>query len=240
MSNYKCIHSGEFMKMLARRSIAFLLALTGNAALAALSSVTHPAFGPASLTLDSEQGLYWLTPNATTGLSFIEVSALLANDARFVGFRVASLSELASLYSQAGIPDINVPGYGALYGTSENVLGVEYLQSLIGITYSIQQGASQNLAETIAFIGGAFTSPVNGFLSVGIGTVALRPNVATDAGPLSFASAYTTWGALPVGTNAVGVGTWLVSSVPDIPTWASLCLGFGVLTAGRARTRANP
>jgi len=202
-----------------------VLSLSSNAAIAALSSASHPIFGPSSLTKDPDQGLYWLTPNATVGLSFTEVSVMLSTDVRFAGFRVASLSELGTLYAEAGIPDINVPGFGALYGTTENVPGVEFLQSLTGITYHL--GAA--LDETAGFVGDSFVSPVNGFLSVEIGNVALRHNVPTRDGPLSFASAYTTWGSLPVGTQSEGVGTWLVSPIPEPETYAMLLAGLGLL-----------
>lgn len=221
-----------FVRILA---IAFLV-LSGTAAHAGLSSESHPIFGPASLTKDPAQGLFWLTPTATVGLSFVEVSDLLATDSRFAGFRVATLSELETLYTEAGIVDINVPGFGALYGTSENVHGVEYLQGLTGLTYSVQI-AGQSLAETAGFVGNTSINPVNGFLSVEIGNIVLRDNIPTVSGPMSFASAYSTWGSLPVGTQAEGVDTWLVSSVPEPSSWVSLSLG--LLAIGVIRLRAN-
>jgi len=107
-----------------QRVTAALLVVLASDASAVLLSVDHPDFGPGSLTLNTTQGLYWLAPSVTTGLSFVETQALLSGDARFAGFRVASLVELENLYSAAGVPDVNVPGYGALYGTEANVPGV--------------------------------------------------------------------------------------------------------------------
>jgi hypothetical protein len=127
--------------------ITAILVLSSTTTYAGLLSASHPIFGSASLTKDSEQRLFWLTPNATVGLSFMEVANLLATDSRFAGFRVATLAELDTLYAEAGIPNVNVPGFGALYGTSENVPSVEYLQGLTGITYSVHVGG-QTLAET--------------------------------------------------------------------------------------------
>lgn len=222
------------MLTLVRRLFAAILVLASAATYAGLSSASHSIFGPASLTNDPGQGLVWLTPNATVGLSFMEVTNLLATDSRFAGFRVATDSELDMLYAEAGIPNVNVPGFGALYGTSENVPSVEYLQGLVGVTYSVQV-AGQTLTETAGFIGNSFTSPVNGFLSVEIGNLVVRGNVPTSFGAMSFASAYTTWGSLPIGTQAVGVGTWLVSSVPEPSDSASLCLGLLVLGISRLR-----
>ncbi len=222
------------MLTLVRSLITTIFVFASTTTYAGLLSASHPIFGPASLTNDSEQGLFWLTPNATVGLSFMDVTNLLATDSRFAGFRVATLSELDTLYAEAGIQDVNVPGYGALYGTSENVPSVEYLQGFTGITYSIQV-AGQTGVETAGFVGSAFTNPVNGFLSVQIGNLAVRGGVPTSAGPMSFASAYTTWGSLPVGTQAVGVGTWLVSSVPEPSTLSSLCIGLLILVASCMR-----
>lgn len=208
-----------------------LVLLSCDSATAALSTASHPIFGSHSLTQDTQQALYWLTPNETVGLSFAEVVDLLANDIRFQGFRVASTEELATLYTQANIQDINVAGYGALYGTTENVPGGQYLQSLIGITYSTQV-SGQTITETAGFVGSTFISPINGFWSVNIGNVAIRENVPTSSGPMSFASAYTEWGSVPIGTNYVGVGTWLVSSIPEPSQYIYFVLGalsFGIL-----------
>jgi hypothetical protein len=73
---------------------AALLVVFASQASAALLSADHPDFGAGSLTLNTTQGLYWLAPSVTVGLSFVETQALLSGDARFAGFRVASLVEL--------------------------------------------------------------------------------------------------------------------------------------------------
>ena len=219
------------------RLLPLLLASVGSAAVAGLTSVDNPIFGTGAITRDSIQGLDWLTPNATLGLSFVETQALLASDTRFAGFRVATLAELAFLYFEAAIPDINTAGYGALYGTTANVYGVSLLQGLTGITYSIQI-SGQILTETAAFVGEPFTSPFNGFLSVYIGNTVLRPNVLTPSGTISFASAYTTWGSATVGTEYYGVGTWLVASVPEPSQWGLIVGGLFILLGLRARRAA--
>jgi hypothetical protein len=225
---------GKSMLTPVRRLFVSILFLASTAAYAGLSSASHSIFGPASLTNDPGQGLVWLTPNATVGLSFLKVTHLLATDSRFAGFRVATASELEMLYAEAGIPNVNFPGFGALYGTSDNVSSVEYLQGLVGVTYSVQV-AGQTLTETAGFVGDSFTSPANGFLSVEIGNLVVRGNVPTSFGPMSFASAYTNWGSLPIGSQAVGVGTWLVSSVPEPTDFANLLLGLLVLGVSRSR-----
>ena len=212
----------------------FAFALVSTSATASLSPADHPVFGQASLTRDSQSGLDWLTPNETVGLSFTQTKILITTDQRFAGFRVASLNELQGLYLAASIPDINVPGSGALYGTPENVAGVEFLQTLTGITYSVTSGGLK-LNETAGYVGETFISSINGLTSVYIGNVVLRNNVPTQTGPVSFASAYTTWGAMLVGTQTVGVGTWLVTTVPEPSIW--LMFSFGLLALAQRRAR---
>jgi len=74
--------------------------LAGAAALISLDSI----FGPDSVTRDSATDFEWLDLTETAGLSFLEVGALLAGDARFSGFRYATISELDTLMADAGIP----------------------------------------------------------------------------------------------------------------------------------------
>ena len=223
----------RFIANLTMAAISF----AGTAATAALSSANSPVFGQATLTRDIVQGLDWLTPNVTVGLSFDQVQNLLTTDQRFAGFRVASLGELQTLYSEAGILDINAPGFGALYGTQTNVPGVKLLQSLIGTTYSATV-SGQQIAETAGFLGTSFVSPINGFLSVNIGNVVLRENVPTQSGHESFASAYTTWGSLPLGAQTAGVGTWLVTVVPEPSSWLLLSIGLVIIIRQRWRVGA--
>lgn len=216
-------------------SIALSIMYHGTAS-ATLTSASSSTFGAGSLTIDTEQGLYWLTPNATIGLSYSDVQNLLMTDIRFSGFRVASLGELESLYAHAKIPDINVAGIHSFYGTSENVAGVEFLQSLVGTTYAVHVGG-EILIETAGFVGDSFISPINGFQSVYIGNLVLHSNVTTRSGSEDLASAFTTWSASGVHSPTAGVGTWLVSSVPEPSVWAAMLLG--ILIIGVARLRAD-
>jgi hypothetical protein len=234
--------------MIILRTIIFRLVISAflcssNISLAALTLVPNPVFGPSSLTYDSEQELVWLSPNVTRDISFNEVSNLLETDERFIGFRVASRNELELLFAHAGISDINVSGDFGLYGTQENVAGVQFLQSLVGTTYSVMIDGV-NVTETAGFVGDSYVSQINGFKSANIGNIVIRENVITRNGASSFASAYSNWGSLPTGTQAVGVGTWLVSSVPEISMRSSFFLGllmfFGIWTnSSKLNTRYN-
>ena len=146
--------------------LPFALFAWSGQALASLVLASDPAWGPGTLTRDTSTGLGWLSPTATSGLSISQVRGLLQSDARYSGFRVASTSELAGLFTNAGIPDINVAGYGALYGTTANVPGVSALQALVGVTYQYQYSGLGFLYETAGYIDNDFVSPVNGFLAL--------------------------------------------------------------------------
>lgn len=187
--------------------------------------VSSPSFGAGSLTFDSNQNLYWLTPNATVGRSYNQVSDMLATDAQFSGFRYATAAELTNLYFNFGIPDINVYGIG-INGTTTNVPGATILQSFLGVTYT----GGTSLLETAGFVGSPFVSQVNGFTSVYMGDVAIRTDVPTNNGPTTFAYVATTLSSATVGNEYVGVGSWLVSSSVPVPSsWELMALGIFML-----------
>ncbi len=215
--------------------IAVVLAMFSANSFAALSSIDHPAFGQGSITRDSGHSLDWLTPVATKGLSFLDVQGLLQSDLRFAGFRVASNQELQSLFAAAAIPDINDPGNSAYYGTVANVPGVVLLQSLTGVTYSL----CCSLFETAGYLGDPHYSSPGGTLMVKIGNVVLRTNVTSTQGPISFASAFTDWGGASVNATYEGVGTWLVTSVPEPESYALMLAGVGLMGVVARRRKSE-
>lgn len=213
---------------------ALLFGSSCTSSFAALISETHAVFGQPAV-VDTEQNLVWLSPSITVGLSYSEVSNLLIADTRFTGFRWASVLELESLFTHAGIPDINVPGYGAYYGTSGNVAGVIALQSLLGTTYSVHSNGVR-VAATAGFVGTSFRNPINRFESVYIGDITVREDVLTTSGLVDFASASTTWSSIPIGTQVPNAGAWLVASVSSVPepsTVVMLALGLAMLASTR-------
>lgn len=214
-----------------------LLGLSLNA-YADFYKVASPAFGADSLTFDSSQKLYWLTPSATVGKSYNQVSELLVSDAKFSGFRFASVAELGNLYSAFGIPDVN--DYGAVInGTAANVPGATSLQSFLGITYNAHVAGIYLLA-TGGFVGAPFVSSINGFPSVYLGEVVIRINVPTTAVPMSFAYVATELSSATVGSRYEGVGSWLVSDVPEPASWELLASGILVCLSIVARKKASP
>ena len=202
------------------------------------SRVSSPVFGVNSLTFDSVQRLYWLAPSATNGLSFLEVQQLLANEPKFAGFRFASVSELSRLYSEFGIPDIN--DYGTVInGTTANVPGAKALQSYLGISYFIQV-SGVSLFETGGFVGSPYVSSVNGFSSVYIGEIVVRENVRTSSGPLSFGYAATNLSSATIGGRYEGLGSWLVTSVPEPDSVALLAFGLLISVVVVSHKKAKP
>lgn len=192
--------------------VAVLLMLTLGGARAEFS-LSDSVFGSGSVTFDSSQNLNWLTPNATIGKSYTQVTELLANDSRYLGFRYATEVELFNLFSGFGIPDINYDPYSS--GTQANVPGALQLQAFFGITYSFQSG-ELFLYETGGIVGSPFVSPINGFTLVHLGAVTVRQRV-TPGGTTSIADVETNQSGLSPNTGYVGIGSWLVSSVPNDP-----------------------
>ena len=94
---------------------------------AALISIDDPVFGQASVTADTATGLEWLDLTQTTNLSHLQMTALLASDVRFRGWRYATGSEVESLFTDAGISPL-------LCCSTENVAVVTTLQALLGVT----------------------------------------------------------------------------------------------------------
>lgn len=92
---------------------------------AALMSVDS-AFGAGSATRDTESGLEWLDMTESLGLSFDQVNA----DARFGGWRFATLEEIYGLSDHAGLL---FPESGLAEGDG-NFAGIAELGRLLGVT----------------------------------------------------------------------------------------------------------
>ena len=78
------------------------------------------------MTADTATGLEWLDLTQTTNLSHLQVTALLASDVQFEGWRYAASSEVESLFTNAGI--------SLFCCSAENVAPVTNLQALLGVT----------------------------------------------------------------------------------------------------------
>lgn len=98
----------------------------------ALISVDDAVFGPGAVTRDVVTGLEWLDLTFSTNRSFEEMTGVtgpspLEPGGEFAGWRYATVSEIRSLFLDAGIPD--VPGF-----SPANREPVAALMALVGVT----------------------------------------------------------------------------------------------------------
>lgn len=90
------------------------------------------AAGDNALTLDTATKLEWLDLTYTAGMSYKQVSSALSPAGAFGGFRYATVNDVTTLFSDAGIPDIGLRT-AANYTPVNNLLGLEgKLVSLAG------------------------------------------------------------------------------------------------------------
>ncbi len=103
---------------------ACVISLFSYSTNATLVVVDDPVFGVGSIMQDTDSGLEWLALNQTAGQSFNQVSAELGG--LYAGFSYATRASVLTLFTNAGIPDVDV-GSG---GTASNVTAVSNLMSL--------------------------------------------------------------------------------------------------------------
>jgi hypothetical protein len=105
----------------------FMLGLVNNVAAEIVSS-DSTIFGPDSLTTDTETGLSWLDLTLTTQFSKLEMLDVLKKNHSYKGFRMATLAEVSTFLSNAGIN----PELGGWQ--DENFTPFLDLMELIGVT----------------------------------------------------------------------------------------------------------
>ncbi len=165
-----------------------------------LIQASNPSFGLNSVTTDTSTGLSWLDLTASAGLSYQQVIAGTQSGGIFNGFRFATAQEVLGLYTSAGIP-----GTGDYPAADPSI---QSLISLVGATSS-QDGHPQTIGITgTSYSGGQVVSSLDFFYASGVPTYRVS-GVPGDA---------LTYG---VNTSFPGVGSWLVTSVPE-PASASI------------------
>ena len=196
---------------------------------AALIPVDDPLFGPASITADTATDLQWLDLTQTTNLSHLQMDSLIASDMRFVGWRYASGSEVASLFTDAGI---------CFCYSAENIDPVSNLQSLLGVT-STARGAPGS-PDLVLITSSGFYGPVNFSIRPPQATHALfdiqfLPSGITVAGVQGLRPDFTQ----PWDFASPGIGSFLVrAAVPAIPEPSSgILLLVGLAAVGRYSAR---
>ena len=201
------------------------LLLTGVSARANLIQASDPRFGPDSLTIDTSTGLAWLDVNLGTGLSYEQVLADTQPGGLFSGFRYATAPEVLALYVSAGIPGFgyyplstpSIPAFMSLVGTTESINGYP---GIVALSATSSGGAQDAPAVYATGYNGTEMYWVNGGGYNGSGGTAYGPT-----------------------TSYPGLGSWLVTSVPD-SSGASICvlaaaglMGFGFAQRRLARRR---
>ena len=95
-----------------------------------LVSADDPVFGAGAITLDTATGLEWLDLGFSINRSYDDVSANLGPGGDFAGFRYASAAELITLYTNAGIVNVDTNVFEAV-----NLGPVSNLLNLTGTTW---------------------------------------------------------------------------------------------------------
>lgn len=211
--------------------LARVLAVTATLAAplqthAALQQTTAPTLGGGSAraVLDTETGLQWLTPQATMGRSFEQVSA---SGLFGLGYRYASAAELGSLLGHAGFDTAPLmQNFGVRYSTGDPTDGqaLRALVGLLGNTTGQAEPIPSNAYSNLLIYGIlADTSPVDGFLYGGSHYMATLN--ATDV----VVSVFIPGASFP--TSDGNVGSFLVQQVPEPGTFGMLGAGLLALLA---------
>ena len=182
-----------------------------NAALNSIDLV--PGTGDGLITRDTASGLDWLDHTRTLGLSFNDVSSRLGVGGEFQGFHFATLSEVNTLYTNAGLPADRL------------------------FTPSLYEPA----LSFITLVGGTVNSPSNAFVT-GIINLKFGDSYQTKgvSARLQFGELMGSTGTSccespdqPIPT----ISSWLARPVPEPTTCALLGLGGLVIVCYVARRR---
>ncbi len=200
--------------------LAFV-ALMGLAGVqAALVERDFESAGDAQLTYDTETGLEWLDLPLTAGLSFNDMSLLLAPGQIYEGFRLATFEDVAALFENAGILTLTFGGF-ANTGESDEVLS---LIELLG-----QTGFADGGFPGPAFRGlydESFSPGTHAYASIGIREIDLftLATIGQSIDPIQFSD----------DLSNSSIGTLLVRDAVVVPVPAALWLvlsGLGSLLA---------
>ncbi len=224
--------------LVAKDSCRFLLILLlsvfahSNAAFASLTKADLNA-NDQLLTLDSVTDLYWLNLTVTMNSSVSSIESQYTP----LGFRFATLEDIAQLYTDAGIPIYH--GNTEPSWSSAQVPGVLLLQSLLGVTSS---DSSFTLSAGMAQPDSPSSAPRATLYYDKTGNLGADIELFFNTDINAYAT-NAEFGSVPLATNSIS-GAYLVrgTAVPEPSSTISI-LGAGfVLLFGRPRRpcrRAN-
>lgn len=115
-------------RVLAGAALA-ILANMATVARAQLYDSDWKVSGDEQILNDGSSGLQWLGLDETAGLSYNQVAAQFGAGGTFAGFGFATVSQVDTLFADAGIPDVDA----GFEGTAANVPGVT---SLLGLWHA--------------------------------------------------------------------------------------------------------
>jgi hypothetical protein len=171
-----------------------LFSLNAQAALVSEAS----AFGPDTLTLDTQTGLRWLDVTIATPYSYDQLRAQLGAAGAFAGYRLATPDEVLELWTNAGIDT------QAVEFTPGNFQPIMALMDFVGIT-GLGTGNRDNV-HFFDFTAGHIESGVGHGNWVSVATVAADPYTFLDGRP--------DIGVVPSDNENEQHGAWLVVSEP--------------------------
>jgi hypothetical protein len=172
-----------------------MLTISSATAQAALISQDLVAPGDGLITLDTATGKQWLDLTLTDGQSYDAVTAGFGGYTTTKGFSFANTNQVATLYTDAGIPNITNSIIPA------DVPGVSLLLSLMGCTNYCATGA--DLAEGWADLP-VFSTTLTDLPFIQLDVAGARA-LAAGAGPA------------PKSLTSGDVGSYLVRDVAQVP-----------------------
>ena len=197
--------------------VGVIIASRLDGALVSITDNGPTAFGADSVTWDTGAGLEWLDLTFSVNMSYDSVSSQLGSGGTFDGWRIATGSEVSTLFGNAGITSVIGGGF-------------------------ISQATTGPTEALIDLVGNTLAAPeqqADGQFDDGGGALIGRARVFV-AGPGDASSRIDTNWFDRTSPNEF-TGTWLVRDAPPIPEPTTiLLLGVGTLGLGcRLRRRTS-